>query len=82
MRRQSHQEANARRSQSPFQYWRFLAASVIVPTRHPAGPLIAQGIGHHAKQKENAMDFGLIFIATNTLVAILLFYVLNLIWKQ
>ena len=34
------------------------------------------------RKKENAMDFGLIFIATNTLIAILLFYVLNLIWKQ
>ena len=32
--------------------------------------------------KENAMDFGLILLATNTLMAIFIFFVLNLIWKQ
>lgn len=46
------------------------------------GPLVAQGAWHHSNKKENAMDFGLILLATNTLMAIFIFFVLNLIWKQ
>jgi hypothetical protein len=46
------------------------------------GPHIAQGSEHHATKKENAMDFGLILIATNTLMALFIFFILNLIWKQ
>jgi hypothetical protein len=53
-----------------------------VPGRHPPGPHIAQRTEHHATKKENAMDFGLILIATNTLMAIFIFFVLNLIWRQ
>lgn len=34
------------------------------------------------QQKENIMDFGLILFTTNTLMAIFIFFVLNLIWKQ
>lgn len=33
-------------------------------------------------KKENIMDFGLILFTTNTLMAIFIFFVLNLIWKQ
>jgi hypothetical protein len=33
-------------------------------------------------EKENIMDFGLILFTTNTLMAIFIFFVLNLIWKQ
>lgn len=33
-------------------------------------------------KKENVMDFGLILFTTNTLMAIFIFFVLNLIWKQ
>ena len=54
----------------------------MVHARHPLGPHIAQGAKHHAKKKENAMDFGLILIATNTLMALFIFFVLSLIWKQ
>ena len=46
------------------------------------GPHIAQRTEHHATEKETAMDFGLILIATNTLMALFIFFVLNLIWRQ
>lgn len=34
------------------------------------------------RKKENAMDFGFILFTTNTLMAVFIFFVLNLIWKQ
>jgi hypothetical protein len=59
-----------------------ITAVTIVRGCHPPGPHIAQRTEHHVTKKENAMDFGLILIATNTLMAIFIFFVLNLIWRQ
>jgi hypothetical protein len=55
---------------------------MVAPGRYPSGLHIAQRTEHHATEKENAMDFGLIMIATNTLMAVFIFFVLNLIWRQ
>lgn len=59
-----------------------LTILTILPNRHPPGPHIAQRAYHHATKKEIAMDYGLILIATDTLMAIFIVFVLNLIWRQ
>lgn len=53
-----------------------------IQARHLPGPHIAQDPYHHFKEEESTMEFGLILIATNTLMAVIIFFVLNLIWRQ
>lgn len=69
-------------SVNPYQHWRLITAVTIQADRHSRGLFIAQSTDHPATKKENVMDYGLIIIATNALLAIFIFFILSLIWKR
>jgi hypothetical protein len=56
----------------------------IAPCRIRSGPHIAKRYERERNrgQKENAMEVGIILIATNALMAAFIYFVINLIWKQ